>query len=123
MMRCDCLDPAYQVRFSNGTFEGICDATPDKGGQGQGFRPHELLEAAVGSCTAMVVAMAAKTHGIALSGLSVTVELDRSEPEVAAFCCTITFPDDLDEAQKAFLRRAARLCPVRKTLARRIEFR
>jgi len=123
MIRCDCLGSAYQVRFSDGPFEGICDATPDKGGQGNGFRPHELLEAALGSCTVMVIAMAAKTHGIALSHLSVSVELDRGDPDVAAFCCTITFPEYLDEDQKAFLRRAARTCPVRKTLGRRIEFR
>lgn len=123
MIRCERSGPEYQVRFSNGTFEAVCDATPDKGGLGQGFRPHELLEAALGSCTTMVIAMAAKTHDISLSHFAVSVDLDRSDPDVAAFVCTVTFPAKLPEADKDYLLRAARTCPVRKTLGRHIEFR
>ena len=123
MMRCERLGPDYQVRFSNGTLEATCDATSDKGGQGLGFRPHELLEASVGSCTAMMLAMAAKARDIPLTGLVVNVELDRSDPDLAAFTCTIELTGDLDAKQKSRLLRAARACPVRQTLSRRIEFR
>ena len=123
MMRCQRQGSDYQVRFSSGTCEGVCDASPDKGGQGAGFRPHELLEAAVGSCTAMIVDMAAKAHNIPLDGVSVTVRLDRDDPAVAVFVCEIELKGDLDAAQRNRLLRLARGCPVRRTLGRRIEFR
>jgi putative redox protein len=122
-MRCERTGPQYLVRFSNGTFEAVCDAGPDKGGRGQGFRPHELLEAALGSCTAMIIGMSAAAHGIPLTGVAVTVSLDREDPAVAAFVCEIELSGDLDEGQRTRLLRAARGCPVRKTLARRSEFR
>lgn len=123
MMRCERQGPGYRVRFSNGTFEAFCDAPPDKGGGGQGFRPHELLEAALGSCTAMIVNLAAEAHAIPLTGVAVTVRLDRDDPAEAAFVCEIELSGDLDEGQRTRLVRAARGCPVRKTLSRRIVFR
>ena len=123
MMRCERSGPDYRVRVGNGTFETVCDATPDKGGQGQGFRPHELLEGALGSCTAMIIGMSAAAHGIPLDGVTVTVDLDRDDPAVAAFVVTIELAGDLDAGQRARLLRAAKACPVRKTLGRRIEFR
>jgi putative redox protein len=122
-MRCERTGPDHMVRFSNGTFEAVCDATPDKGGRGQGFRPHELLEAALGSCTAMIIGMSAAAHNIPLAGVAVTVSLDRDDPAVAAFVCEIELSGDLDADQRTRLMRAARACPVRKTLSRRIEFR
>ena len=38
------------------------DNTPDKGGKGAGFRPHELLEAALACCMNMSVRMYAESH-------------------------------------------------------------
>ena len=67
--------------------------------------------------------MAAKARDIPLTGLVVNVELDRSDPDLAAFTCTIELTGDLDAKQKSRLLRAARACPVRQTLSRRIEFR
>jgi len=122
MIRCQSQKTPFQVLFSNGTFSGVCDATTDKGGDGQGFRPHELLEAALGSCTTMIVGMYATAHEIPLDGVSVTVNLDRGDPETAAFTCEIAFSGDLTEAQREKLLQAARACPVRKTLSRRIVF-
>ncbi len=116
-MRCQTLDTPLQVRFSNGAFSGTCDATPEKGGAGQGFRPHELLEAALGSCTSMVLMSYAKNHGIPLAGVEVDVSLDRSEAGVARFLCRIVLRDDLTPQQRERLLRAAKACPVRKTLA------
>ena len=120
MIQCQSLDAPYQVRFSNDRFSGVCDATPDKGGSGQGFRPHELLEAALGSCVTMMLGMYAKAHGIPLTGVAVTVTLDRSDSETASFACAIKLSGDLTDAQRQKLMRAARACPVRKTLSRRL---
>ncbi len=123
-MRCRSLDTPYQVSFSNGAFEAVCDATSDKGGAGRGFRPHELLEAALGSCTAMMVRMYADNHKIPLDEVVVAVSLDRSEPETTTFVCSLTFTgQDLTPGQRGKLLRAARACHVRQTLSRKLVFR
>lgn len=121
-MRCESLEEPYKVRFSNGVVEAVCDATVDKGGRGGGFRPHDLLEAALGSCTAMVLSMYARTHGIPLEGATVTVTLSRDEPGVTAFAYDIELRGDLDANQRKRLLRAVRACPVRKTLSNTIIF-
>ena len=116
MMQCRGLSTPLQVAFGNGQFTGVCDATPDKGGGGQGFRPHELLEAALGSCLIMVMTKFAASHGIPLAGVAVTVTLDRSDPETAAYACAITLEGDLTDDARRRILRAARSCPVRRTL-------
>jgi putative redox protein len=124
MIRCERQGPDFRVQFSNGTFAAVCDATPDKGGQGAGFRPHELLEAALGSCTAIILDAAAKARGIHLDGLNVTVTLNRDEdPAVAAYTCAIELIGDLTPEQRDRLMRVARACPVRNTLSRKVTFR
>jgi len=40
----------YRTAFTNGGQTALADTTADKGGGGAGFRPHELLEAALASC-------------------------------------------------------------------------
>ncbi|KHK00983.1 OsmC family protein [Desulfovibrio sp. TomC] len=116
MMVCQGLATPLQVAFDNGTFRGVCDATPDKGGAGQGFRPHELLEAALGSCLVMIMTKYASAHGMALDQAGVTVTLDRSDPETAAYACAVTLEGDLSEEERGKILRAARACPVRRTL-------
>ncbi|MHC1789667.1 OsmC family protein [Solidesulfovibrio sp.] len=120
MIECRGLPTPLQVTFSNGRFSGVCDAASDAGGAGQGFRPHELLEAALGSCLVMVMTKYAASHGIALVTATVAVTLDRSDPEVAAYACDISLEGDLTEAQRRKILRAARACPVRRTLGCRV---
>uniref|UniRef100_I2Q1V6 Putative redox protein, regulator of disulfide bond formation n=1 Tax=Desulfovibrio sp. U5L TaxID=596152 RepID=I2Q1V6_9BACT len=117
MIRCRSQETPYRTVFTNGLFSGVCDASPDKGGAGEGFRPHELLEAALGSCLAMTLSMYARHHGIALAGAEVAVSLDRTEPGVTAFVCRIELSGDLTDIERTRLLRAARACPVRKTLS------
>lgn len=52
--------------------------TPDKGGGNQGFRPHELLEAALATCMNIHLRMYAANHGIELGEVTTKVTLDRS---------------------------------------------
>jgi len=54
----------FQTRFSDGEHEGLADTTADKGGGNSGFRPHDLLAAAVASCINMTVRMYAERHAI-----------------------------------------------------------
>ncbi|MYL82085.1 OsmC family peroxiredoxin [Desulfovibrio aerotolerans] len=116
MMVCHGLKKPLQVAFGNGSFTGVCDATTDKGGAGEGFRPHELLEAALGSCLVMVMTKYAAAHGLPLAWATVTVTLDRSDPDVAAYGCEVSLEGNLTNAQRQKILRAARVCPVRRTL-------
>ncbi|MEW6640904.1 MAG: OsmC family protein [Pseudomonadota bacterium] len=97
------------------------DTTPPKGA-GEGFRPHELLEAALASCTAITLRLVAAERGIALKHVDVTIDLDRTDPAQSVFRSRIAFDDDVSEADRRTLLAAARLCPVRKTLSRAIAF-
>ena len=46
MIRSSSLDVPYRTAFTNGSHAAVADVPREKGGDGQGFGPHELLEAA-----------------------------------------------------------------------------
>ena len=110
----------YQSRFSNGTHAAFSDTTPDKGGGSQGFRPHELLEAALGCCMNMHLRMYADNHGISLGDVTTTVTADRTDPLKTAFQYAIGFSEYLPPEQTAKLLRVAATCPVHHTLSKPI---
>jgi len=104
-----------------GSFTTESDTQPPAG-KGAGFRPHELLEAALASCTAITLRMLADKRGLALEAAIVRVELDRSDPEEVTFRIQIDLEGELSEAEREFLLSGARACPVRKTLSKRLSF-
>jgi putative redox protein len=121
MIRAKSQPTPYQTCFSDGEHEGISDTTADKGGQHSGFRPHDLLEAALATCVSMTVRMYAEHHGIPLRGVTANVSLDRGADE-AVFRYDVELDGDLTTEQRARLLRAAAACPVRRTLSKRIRF-
>lgn len=121
MTRASNSGSATQTAVSSGARSLQADTAPPRGG-GEGFRPHELLEAALASCTAITLRLVAQERGIALGAVDVTVELDRSDPAASVFRTAIAFDDALSEADRKLLTAAARLCPVRKTLEKAIAF-
>lgn len=123
MIVCESLDTDYQVRFSDGIRSAVSDTTPDHGGSGEGFRPHDLLEAALGNCIAIIARMYAKKHGIPLEGVTVRVKLDRQDPATAVFEYSVDFKGNLDSKSVEKLRKAVKACPVHKTLCRQLEFK
>ena len=123
MIRAESQPSKFQTKFTNG--EHICtsDTTPDKGGANLGFRPHELLESALANCMNMTLRMSAEKHAIPLSGVSVTVSLNRNNPEGPLFEYSVDFHDSLSESQKERLLSALESCPVRNTLSMPLYFR
>lgn len=113
-------DARYRVRFSNGACESHADTTPEKGGGGNGFRPHELLEAALGCCLNMHVRLYADNHGIPLGNVTTTVAVDRTDPSLSVFTYSISFSPRLAAEQAAKLLQVAGSCPVSRTLTRQI---
>lgn len=122
MIRADSQATNYQTEFTNGAHRSMSDTTADKGGANRGFRPHELLEAALATCMNMTLRMAAEKHAIPLSSVSITVSLNRKEPEAPVFEYNVQFGGALSETQKSQLLAAVGKCPVRNTLSQPMRF-
>jgi len=114
--------PHYRTRFSDGTHNGIADTTVENGGSDGGFRPHNLLEAALATCVNMAARMYAADHNIPLTGVTTRVKLDRNTTEQSIFGYEVEFAGDLTVEQTERLLLAANACPVRRTLSRTIVF-
>ena len=108
----------YKVEFTNGRYTAPGDMPVDKGGRGEGFRPHELLEAALATCLTMTLRIAAEKFGYPLTHAGARVEIDRSDPDAIVLRCALELDGPLDAEQRARLLRAAENCPVGQTLAR-----
>jgi putative redox protein len=122
MITCESLDRDFLARFTDGAHEALADTTPQWGGASAGFAPHDLIEAALASCITIVTRMSAKKHDIPLEAMSVTVTLNRDDPAKATFTYSMDLKGDLTPEQRDKLKRAAKACPVHKTLCRQMEF-
>lgn len=116
MIRSSNLAIPYQTTFTNGSHQAIADVPIEKGGAGNGFGPHELLEAALATCLTMTVQMYAAKHGIPLKGARCEVRMDRSVPNAVTLNYSLALDGDLTDEQLAQLRDAACKCPVGRTL-------
>jgi len=114
--------PPYRVQFTDGRHSALADTTQDKGGKESGFRPHELLEAALATCMNMAAAMYAAKHAIPLTQVITKVTLDRSGSEQVVFRYSVELSGDLTVEQRQAILSAMRVCPVRKTLMRGVRF-
>ncbi len=123
MILASSMPEKFLTRFSNGEHVSISDTTPEKGGRGLGFRPHEFLEAALANCMNMSLRMHAERQGIPLSGVSVAVSLDRRSPHESVFEFNIDFQDAVPDAHRQVLLQALESSPVRVTLSKQIRFR
>ncbi|MCE0492688.1 OsmC family protein [Vibrio salinus] len=113
----------YKTEFTNGKVSSFSDNTPDKGGNADGFRPHELLEAAFANCMNMSVRMFADSHSIPLDAVSTVVNLDRNHPDNVCFEYRVELSGNLTEAQNGQIMEMLETCPVRQTLSKSITFR
>jgi putative redox protein len=113
----------HQTQITNGEQITTADTTPDKGGGSMGFRPHELLEAALASCMNITLRMSAEKHAIPLSSVSVSVSLNRTSTEGPTFECSVNFHETLPQEQKERLLSAMERCPVRTTLSQPLNFK
>jgi putative redox protein len=113
---------AYRTWFSNGEHEAFADTTPDKGGQNAGFRPHDLLEAALACCVTITAQMFAEKHGIPVRQVRAIVRLNREQAIEPTFEVKMDFDGELTSKQIEQLQVVVQSCPVRKTLSNSIRF-
>lgn len=119
MVRCSSHDDRWRCSVTNGEFEIVAD-TAKSGGTGDGFRPHELLAAALSSCLNITARMAADENDIPLEGVTTTVDLQRS-PDRTEFAYTCEF-GAVSEREPGVLRDALSDCPVQRTLSKEVGF-
>lgn len=122
MIKATALPQKYQTILSNGHSQAIADVTGDKGGQGDGLRPHDLLAASLAACISITLRMAADKHGFELGQTDACVDLNRDDPERVVFEYHLKFDEALTQAQRRYLSSAVANCPVKSTLSKRIEF-
>lgn len=91
------------------------DETTEKGGDDAGPAPHELLLAALGSCTAMTLKVYADRKGWPLRDVHVTVN-GESTPGGLVISTAIELDGALDAEQRQRLIEIAAKCPVHKSL-------
>ena len=116
-------DPAYCTPFSDGEHTALADTTREKGGNGGGFWPHNLLEAALATCINITLRKYADKNAIPLSNASTKVKLDRSRPGEAVFSYEVELQGNLTQPQREALLKVAGDCPVKATLLKRISFK
>lgn len=105
----------------------VADEPLSVGGTNLGFTPYQLLQAALGSCTAMTIRMVADRKKMPLDRITV----DCTHDKVHAFDCSgceesatridriereISLTGDLTEEQRDYLLGIADKCPVHRTL-------
>ena len=92
------------------------DEETAKGGDNSGPAPHELLLAALGSCTAMTLKVYAERKGWPLQDVRVTLNGATGDGGLV-ITRGIVLVGDLDAEQRQRLIEIAAKCPVHKTLA------
>jgi putative redox protein len=95
------------------------DAPKDNQGLGESFSPTDLVATALGTCMLTIMAIAARTADIDISGATAHVEKEMAAAptrRIGALTVRILVPHDLDDAQKRRLVAAAHACPVHKSL-------
>ena len=108
------------VKFSiqSRTHTILCDQPAENGGEDSGMTPPELLLASLGSCAAFYAAQYLKIHGLAESGVevSVTAEKLKQPARLGNFKIHVASPVSLTEEQREGMMRAVHHCLVHNTL-------
>jgi putative redox protein len=108
----------YQTAITNGRSETSADTVKENVGGTAGFRPHEILEAALASCMNISVRLKADELGLTLAAVRTEVLLDRTVPGKAVYRYSLHIDGQLTPDERATLEQAAATCAVSQTLRR-----
>jgi putative redox protein len=117
MIRASNVKGTEQTRFTNGNHTSLADVPVEKGGHGDGFGPHELLEAALATCMAITARKYADKYALALDEVICELTLDRSDPGRMAVLYSIDLQGDLNYDQKRQVQEAVSNCPVYNSIS------
>ena len=111
----------YQTCFTNGSDICVADYGAGTGGT-YGFRPQELLEAALATSMNMTIRMYADRHHISLSAVSTHVSLAPTDNGETRFHYQIELEGALSPLERRRLLLTARQSPVGQMLSGRVSF-
>ena len=106
------------VHEPSGT-ELTTDAPKDNQGRGESFSPTDLVATALGSCMVTMMGIMARTLNIDIAGATATVEKEMTTApprRIQRLTVRIHVPHNLSSEDRETLERAARTCPVHKSL-------
>jgi uncharacterized OsmC-like protein len=94
------------------------DAPRDNQGKGERFSPTDLMGAALASCVLTTMAIVGERDGIRLDEMQAEVikEMNSDPRRIKSLPVHVRMPARLTPDQRAKLERAARHCPVHKSL-------
>lgn len=107
----------YTTELRAGEFIVVSDEPSDKGGQGKGPAPLELLAAALASCTSITLRMYAGRKAIDTGELYVNVEIGQDESGEPLIKRSISAANPVTSEQARRFEQIAALCPVSKMLS------
>lgn len=113
-------DGKLKQHISNARNEIYSDEPLEIGGDDEGLAPHELLDAALGSCTALTITLVARRKQMPLTDVRVEITHESVEG-VYRMHRRIELVGDLTDEQKTYLLGIANKCPVHRTLSGKIE--
>ena len=96
----------------------VVDEQQANGGEDAGPSPHELYDAALGSCKALTMLWFAKRKNIPVDDIEVTIERDSSQEAKGIYKLTarVSLTGDLSEEQREALLKVAGKCPLHKLM-------
>jgi putative redox protein len=89
-------------------------------GEGQGPNPHDLLDAALGVCTAMTVMMVAQRKQWPLQDVRVEITHEEND-SLYKLLRKIELVGELNEEQRQYLLGIANKCPIHRALHKKFE--
>ena len=98
--------------------ELITDAPPDNNGEGKSFSPTDLLATAVGSCMLTIMGISANTNNIEFDNATISVEkvMSSNPRRIGEINIKLDLPKSLTDKERTILERAAKHCPVAKSI-------
>lgn len=106
---------AFEVKSRKFTVNS--DVVEKSGGDDSAPDPHQYLEIALASCTAITVMMYAKRKGIPLEDINVSIHIT-AEGEVNAISRGVQLIGNLTQEQKESLLAIAEKCPIHRFISR-----
>lgn len=108
-----------QVQVGRNSF--FADEPEANGGDDAGPSPHDLLDAALGTCTALTLTLVARRKGFDLRDVRVEVEHEKGADGAHLMHRRIELVGELSGEQRDYLLGIANKCPVHRTLSGKID--
>lgn len=97
----------------------FADEPPSNGGEDAGPTPHDLYDAALGTCKALTMVWYARRKGMPLQDVMVTVERDASQEAAGLYRLrtSITLSGELNQTERERLLAVAAKCPLHRLMS------